>query len=144
MVTLLDPLHPFYGPELTISLVEEKTVEAEQRKFTRLLPQDLTFAVLRPDFTMLGKVKDISEGGLAFQYISHERRNRGSSEIDILVPGDSFYLPRVPSKIIYDIEIVEEYQSVERRRCGLQFGALTKEQAAKLDFFLENYTTGTA
>jgi len=119
-------------------------MEAERRKFRRLLAQDLTFAVLRPHFTNLGKVKDISEGGLAFEYILNETQNPASTEIDIFVSGNRFYLPRIPCKIIYDMEIVEEYESVERRRCGLQFGALTKEQAAKLDFFLKNHTTGTA
>ena len=120
-------------------------METERRKFRRLLAQDLTFVVMRSHFTKLGKVKDISRGGLAFEYILNETQNAGSSEIDIFVSDDDrFYLPRITSKIVYDIEIVEEYQSVERRRCGLQFGDLTEEQATKLEFFLQKYTTGTA
>jgi hypothetical protein len=108
----------------------------------------MTFAVLRPHFTNLGKVKDISRGGLVFEYIPRERQNAGSPEIDIFLSGERFYLPRIPSKIIYNIKIVKEYQGVttgiEKRRCGLEFGELSEEQAAKLDFFLENHTTGTA
>jgi len=97
---------------------------------------------------MLGKIKDISRGGLAFEYIAHEGQKRGSSEIDILITGDRFYLPKIPSKKIYDIKIGEENEisidRLETRRCGLQFGELTEEQAAQLDFFLKNHTTGTA
>ena len=144
IMSVPDRLHPSYGLQLTISVVEEKTVEAERRKLPRLLPQGLTFAVLRPHFTKVGKVKDISEGGLAFEYISLETQNRSSSEIDIIVSINQFYLSRIPCKIIYEIDIVEEYISMERRRCGLQFGGLTEEQAAKLDFFLKHHTTGTA
>ena len=118
-------------------------MEAERRKFRRRLPQELTFAILRPHFTKLGKVKDISRGGLAFEYILNGTQYTGSSGIDIF-SGDRFYLPRIPSKIVYDMEIVGQYQDVERWRCGLQFGDLTEDQAAKLDLFLQNHTTGKA
>ncbi len=119
-------------------------METEQRKFIRLLPQDLTFAVIRPHFSNLGKVKDISRGGMAYEYIFNETQNTGDAEIDIFLSGDSFYLPRIPSKIIYDTKIVEKFQSVETRRCGVQFRDLTEEQAAELDLFLKSHTTGTA
>lgn len=124
-------------------------METEQRKCKRLLPQDTVFAVFRPNFTKLGKIKDISRGGLSFEYVAaHEGEKRDLLEIDIFVPGDRFYLPRLPYKIIYDMKIVLEYQTfpdgMERRRCGLQFGDLTENQAAELDLFLKNGTRGTA
>lgn len=119
-------------------------METEQRKFIRLMPQDSTFAVFRPDFTKLGKVKDISLGGLVFEYILNETQNTGYAEIDIFLSGDGFYMSRIPSKIIYDTNIGEEHRTVKTRRCGVQFGDLTEEQAANLDFFLKNHTTGTA
>ena len=143
--------HLLHAPRLAISLKGEETVETERRKFTRFLAQDQAFAVLRPHFTKLGKIKDISRGGLAFEYVAHEGQKRGSSEIDILITGDRFYLPKIPSKKIYNIKIGEEneisidrFDRFETRRCGLQFGELTEEQAAQLNFFLKNHTTGTA
>jgi hypothetical protein len=125
-------------------IIDGDAVEAERRKFRRLLPQKLTFAVFRPHFTKLGKVKDICKGGLAFDYILDETQNPGSSEIDVFIFGDHFYLPRIPSKIVYDMPIVEEYRSLKKRRCGLQFVDLTDAQAIELDSFLENYTTEKA
>ena len=118
-------------------------METEQRKFKRLLPQNLTFAVIRPHFSNLGKVKDISRGGMAYEYILNETLNTGYAEIDIFLSSDSFYLPRIPSKIIYDTKIVEKFQKVETRRCGVQFRDLTEEQAANLELLLKNHTTGT-
>ena len=117
-------------------------METEQRKFKRLLPQNLTFAVIRPHFSNLGKVKDISKGGLALEYVLNETQNAGSSEIDIFLTDDSLYLRSIPSKIIYDREIDEEYQSVETWRCGLQFGDLTPTQKSQLEYFLQNHTKG--
>ena len=145
---LSDRLNSFHEVRLTISSMGEKRVETERRKFTRFLVQDTAFAVLRPQFTKLGKIKDISEGGLAFDYIAYEGQRQHSSGIDIFLSGDHFYLGKIPCKIRYDIKIAERQQTsidrIERRRCGLQFGKLTEEQAAQLKFFLKNQTTGTA
>jgi len=125
-----------------------KRVETERRKFRRFLAQDTAFAVFRPHFTKLGKIKNISGGGLAFEYIAYEGQKEDSSGIHIFISDGSFFLTNVPSKIIHDIEITEEYPKfsniVKKRLCGVQFGELTEEQAAQLDFFLKNHTTETA
>jgi len=117
-------------------------VETDRRKFKRLLPRDLTYAVFRPHFSNLGKVKDISLGGLALEYVLNKTKNKGSSEIDIFLTDDSLYLPRIPSKIIYDREIDEEYRSVKKKRCGLQFGDLTPTKKSQLEYFIQKYTSG--
>ena len=68
--------------------------------------------------------------------------------MDIFLTEGDFHIFKMPCKIIYDTEILEENQvyidRFETRRCGLQFGILTEELAAQLEFFLKNYTTGTA
>jgi hypothetical protein len=124
-------------------------VEDERRKFQRLLAQNTAFAVLRPDFTRVGRIKDISEGGLAFEYIaSYQGQKQHSSEMDIFLSEGSFHISRIPSRVMHDVKIAEEYQTVsdriETRRCGVQFGALTQEQAAQLNFFLNNHTSERA
>lgn len=123
-------------------------VEAERRKFSRRFPQDTAFAVLRPDFTKLGKIKDISRAGLAFQYIAYDGQTRDTPDMDIFLSGDRFYLSKIPSKIIYDNQIREQNQKFislfETRQCGLQFGELRQDQATQLEFFLNNHTTATS
>ena len=116
-------------------------METERREFKRLLPRDVTFAVFRPHFSNLGKVKDISIGGLSLEYVLNKTKNTGFSEIDIFLTDDFFYLRRIPSKIIYDREIDEESRSVITMRCGLQFDDLTPTQTSQLEYFLQNYTT---
>ena len=148
MARLPDRLHPFHGLRSTISPMGEEAVETERREFIRFLAQGTAFAVLRPHFTKLGKIKDISEGGLAFQYVAYKGQNEESSAIDIFLTGNRFYLGRIPCKIRYDIKLDERYQipidRIERRRCWVQFGQLTEEQGDKLAFFLKNHITGTA
>jgi hypothetical protein len=121
-------------------------VETEKRRFERYMAQDLAFAVFRPRFTKLGKIKDISRGGLAFEYVTSEGRMEDSREIDIFISGARFHLTRVPAKAIYDTEIVNHGFTfapfVEMRRCGVQFGELTEVQASQLDDFLKIHTTG--
>ena len=123
-------------------------MEAEKRKFERYVAEHLAFAVFRPTFTKLGKIKDISRGGLAFDYITSEGQMEDSLEIDIFISGARFHMIRVPVKTMYDTKVVNhEYTFapfVERRRCGVQFGELTEEQAAQLGHFLETRTTGFA
>ena len=124
-----------------------KTLVSERRKFGRFLAQDRAFAVLRPDFARLGKIKDISEGGLSFEYVAYQEEEQDASELDIFLSEGGFHLSKMPCSIIYDIRMREKYEvsaRIQRRRCGLRFGRLTKAQARQLDFFLENHTRGSA
>jgi hypothetical protein len=123
-------------------------VETDKRKFERYLAQDLAFAVFRPRFTKLGKIKDISAGGLSFEYVSTEGEIEDSSEIDIFMSGSRFHMTRVPAKTVYDSTVISHDYTfaplVQRRRCGLQFGELTEEQSEQLKDFLKTHTTGLA
>jgi hypothetical protein len=123
-------------------------VQTEKRKFRRFLAQDMAFAVFRPHFTKLGKIKDISRGGMAFEYVTFEGPKEDAAEIDIFVSGVRFHLPKMPVQTIYDSSVVNDHYTfspfVERRRCGVRFGDLTEEQVAQLKYFLETHTTGLA
>lgn len=121
-------------------------VDTEKRKFRRFLAQDMAFAVFRPHFTKLGKIKDISRGGMAFEYVTFEGPKEDTAEMDIFISGVRFHLPRMPVQTVYDSSVVNDHYTfspfVERRRCGVQFGELNEEQAAQLKYFLETHTTG--
>ena len=123
-------------------------VETEKRKFRRFLAQDMAFAVFRPHFSKLGKIKDISGSGMAFEYVTFEGAKEDSGEIDLFVSGARFHLPRMPAQTVYDNSVANDHYSfspfVERRRCGVKFGELTEEQNTQLRHFLETHTTGLA
>ena len=120
----------------------------EQRKNIRFLAQDNVIVALQNVYTEVGKVKDISMGGLAFEHIDDEKPNSETSRRDILLWVNGFRLSKLPGRIVYDIVLPppNEYQGfffhLITRRCGVEFETLSEDQASQLDFFLGNYTNG--
>ena len=105
---------------------------------------------LRNSSTRIGKVKDISRGGLSFEHTYQEDLNRTPSQRGILLWTDGFWMSTVPCRVVYDIPVPTptEYQSLTihltTRRCGIQFEVLSEDQMAKLDFFFKTYIAETA
>ena len=124
----------------------------EQRKHIRLLPGENTFAVIRQKFSKIGKVKDISQEGLAIEYIVGENRNHKHkpTRVDIFMTEHVFHIYNVPCELIYDEEIHVPYVNnkyakiLTVKRCGVKFGELPEDNLAQLELFFESYTTGLA
>ena len=120
----------------------------ERREKARRLPKDLTFVALRPDFARLGKILDISKGGLCFRYIAStdeadKVKDATAMDIDLFLSRNGYYLAGVPCKLIYDRKKEKGSPvpiNLEFRLCGLQFGELTKGQTNLLEFYLSNHT----
>ena len=124
-------------------------MRSEQRKHDRLMAKENAFAALGRKYTRVGKIKNISMGGLAFEYIAGEAIHKDTSELDIFLVGTEFHLYRVPCKIIYNIDLhvpqinnhlVKMYTT---KRCGVQFGRLTKDSKELLKFFLKYHVNGS-
>ena len=113
----------------------------ERRKNERVQPDDQTFVVLRPDYTKLGKLIDISENGLSFQHTSGFGQKDALLLLDIFNGDNTLYLSKVPGKVVYDRE-EETVFCYEHRRCGVRFGDLSKEQSRWLNAYL-NRPAGT-
>ena len=125
-------------------------MRSEQRKHDRFIAKETAFAALGRSYTIVGKVKDISIGGLAFEYIRGEEFKEHLSNIDIFVVGTEFHLYRAPCKLIYNIDayvpkinnkLVKIYTT---KRCGIQFEKLSKDFETLLKFFIKNHTIGPA
>ena len=122
---------------------------AEQRNNIRFIAQDNVMVALRYSSTKIGRVKDISKGGLSFEHIYEEDLNREPSKKVVLLWADRFCISKVLYRVVYDIPVPTpaEYQSLTihliTRRCGIQFEALSGDQKAQLDCFLETHTKET-
>jgi hypothetical protein len=88
---------------------------------------------------------DISMGGLAFSYVAGEDQPNRSYELGILLAEHSFHLTKIPFETIWDKE-AEQLPSISlrMRRCGLQFGELTRDQKSQLEYFVQHHTTPRA
>jgi hypothetical protein len=120
----------------------------EQRRFQRYAVKEDGLDVLSRDRKVVGKLKNISRGGVAYQYTHINAAKADSEMIDIMgkVP-DRFSLLGLDCRTVYDIATLNEdrtFTGSSSRLRGLQFKGLTAEQEERLDFLLENCVTGPA
>jgi len=119
-------------------------MSAERREKERFRPQKMVFVAFKPQFVKLGKILDISKGGLCCQYLAKEDQVREVAvQADIFMSENGYYLPDVSCKMVWDTETEEKMTfpvGFQSRRCGLQFVKLTKEQQDKIELFLQKYT----
>jgi len=117
----------------------------ERRKHKRFDAPNDAVVFLRaswPDFTIVGKIIDISTCGLAFLYSAASMQKDESCKLDIILAGPRFSLGKVPFKTISDFEISMECPVgfMAPRRRGVQFGDLTDNQKLELEYFIQACT----
>jgi len=111
------------------------------------MPVKTAFAAVSPDSGRLGKILNISRGGLLFEYLCYGTDAANVSLVDIFLPDNEFHLFGIPCRIIAD-EIppagvgCTNLSVVTCKRCSLCFGQLSDAQRERLKFFLENFTAG--
>ena len=89
----------------------------------------------------LGRIDNISMGGLVFRYIESQAQSNESSVLDILFADCGYYLRNVSFKIISDIELPEDVpiDSVKMKLLRVQFKKITPDQKIQLDYFIRNH-----
>ena len=129
----------------------EDAMRFERRRYTRFLAEKDAYAALGINFTKVGKLRDISIGGLAFEYIDlAENCVRDSFRVAIFHSQNEFHLPNLACRLICNSAIYPENEDplVDRQyvmhRCAIQFGELVARQRKQLEFFINHYTCGTA
>ena len=100
-------------------------------------------AVFNSKPVKLGKIDNISMGGLTFHHADTKERFRQTLVLDILLADCGFYLANMLFKIITDVVIPDEVFSdaIEIRQVRLQFKRLNVCQQAQLKKFIVNYGT---
>ncbi len=127
--------------------MSDKSDIVERRRFKRYLVQDGVVAVPISSTIKIGKIMDISKGGISVRYVDDEVWQSNTFELDILLADDDFYLPKVPIKAtVSDFEVEKDipFSFITERQCGLEFGNLSEEQLSLLNDFIVNHTTGEA
>jgi hypothetical protein len=118
----------------------------EQRAYERRIPTGYVYAALGRDYERVGKLIDLSLGGLAFEYMSNGDQNGDYSQIDIFKVGEVFNLHKLPCQIVYDIPLfqvrgnIKSSKHPQNHRCGVEFNKITKESYDQLTLFLESHT----
>jgi hypothetical protein len=111
----------------------------ELRRYRRCAIKGDVFIGSRALFHTVGSLKDISEGGIGFEYVaSSDIGPSRTVEVDIIC-GKYLRFSRIPCKVAYDIRIDRRsFYSAVKRHCGLEFGRLSAEQDALLSLILSS------
>ena len=111
-------------------------MKIERRQFRRYQFPDDTLCIFSNYSPVKGWVRDISEGGMAFEYTPIEGCEP-KPEIRLILSCDAFpfYLPDISCKTICDIKANindRQFKGTGTRHCSLQFGRLDTGMKEKL------------
>jgi len=118
----------------------------DKRKHPRFLVEGEAVVALQNGVNKIGKVKDVSLGGLSFEHIYETDLNWVHSKKHLFLWVNDFTLHKIPCRIVYDFPLPtpSEYKSLAvqltTHRCGVAFEFLTDDQADRLNFLLKTYT----
>ena len=118
----------------------------ELRNFTRFLVPENVYGALSPSFSKVGRIKDVSIGGLAIEYLTDGDSAPGNSHVNVFIREEEFFLSKVPCKIVYDVSIEPaadpQTPRMTHKRCGVQFNQFTDGLRKRLEGFLKDRTNG--
>ena len=123
-------------------------MRSERRKYTRFRAQDTAYAAVGAEYTHVGRLIDISIGGLALEYLTDDNAQLINPPVDIFVREKNFHLSKLPCKVIYDMRLDAPGKTqtpangLIRKRCGLEFKSLSKTHKKQLEVFLRNHVVG--
>lgn len=117
-------------------LIMKRSCEGtERRALKRNTVHNPAIAVVRAKPTIiLGQIQDISAGGLSFTYMKNALQLDEASELEILLPGEKYYLNGLPFKTVSDSVVPKEnpFSMITMSRRGVQFLHLTPLQMSQL------------
>jgi hypothetical protein len=116
-----------------------------KRIHKRFIVEDDAFAALGRDDLKVGRIKNISLGGLAFEYLNSEPSLPIQfSMIRIFLADDSFHLPDIECKIIRDdatqLTPNHSISAFKKNRCAVRFLSLSDSQKKSLNYFIKYKT----
>ena len=120
----------------------------ERRRFVRFQVKSAIYAALGHNFDKVGTVKDISVGGVAFEYVSDQDSMEAMTQVDILLVDENIHLSKLPCTVAYEDD-VRKHGTLRRfgrplvtKRCGVKFGNFEENQRTQLEHLITNYTLG--
>ena len=123
----------------------------EKRKYVRFLSQPETYAAIGPSFTKIGKLRNISMGGLAFDCYSDTSDEEDALNCDstvIIFTEDKLFSEKIPCRMIHNFPKSSSNQaalfssSSAAKQYGLKFMTISENQNKRLEYFIKNYTIG--
>lgn len=121
--------------------------EVERRKHRRFQIANRALVVLRPYYTKLGRMVDVSMGGLSFTYLESRQTPQQSFELDVLSEDFSALVRELPFEIVserHDDKVPFGSGSEPVKRCRVRFTGLSGKQKSLLQSFIEKHALAKA
>ena len=95
-------------------------------------------SVFRSKPTKLGRINNISMGGLMFRYVDSDLQPKESLVLDILLADSGFYLESLRFKSISDLPVPNDLPDgfIQMKQLHVDFERLAPHQTAKLKYFI--------
>ncbi len=111
----------------------------DRRRHKRYRTGEDAFSVLSPSPSALGRIEDISMGGLIVRYLDlGQEEKTAHSHLSLLVTGQGIQLENIPFRTVSDQRDTSgpTFGSLPMRRRHIEFGELTGEQRELLERFI--------
>ena len=117
----------------------------ERRRHPRFEVKDLAIAVPNKVLPQVGRIINISKGGMAVRYLDQENWTNGAYTVDILI-NSNFLMTHIPIQNVGDFKVENQvsFSVMTERQCCLKFGTLSAEQEKLLDEFILKYAVGNS
>ncbi len=117
----------------------------ERRRHPRFEVKDLAIAVPNKVLPQVGRIINISKGGMAVRYLDQENWTNEAFTVDILI-NSNFLITNIPIQNVgdYKVENQVSFSVMTERQCCLKFGTLSEEQEKLLDEFILSYAVGNS
>ena len=118
----------------------------ERRKHKRHCVENDSYAAISPDSKKLGRILNISKGGLAFEYFVNYGSEISKPEQTIYLSSNRCYVENIPFKVIDDREVANNlpFNSMEKRKQCVQFDKISQRKSFDLDFYIQNNTVDSS
>ncbi|WP_028580003.1 PilZ domain-containing protein [Desulfogranum japonicum] len=115
----------------------------ERRKFPRYRVKDGVFAFLG---STPGMIVDISEGGMAIEYIVLNKDEVSAASFDLFSTHQQDYIANIPGATVGEVDVFPSsyFSSFKTTRLSVQFGEMNREQQSKLRYFILQNTIALA
>ncbi len=115
-------------------------MDKDRREHPRYRVSNEALAILKPHPIKLGQIINISEGGLAFQYLGEDKINAQYIELDIFVSKNGKQFNAFPFSKVRDFQISSQFEkSTPIRQLCVKFDDLSVEQKSLLKNFINEY-----
>jgi hypothetical protein len=113
----------------------------DRRKHKRFEVPIGAFIVLGPHSSKVGRIIDISMGGIAFRHVDKEEPSNRLNQVDLFHIDSDFCLKNLPCETVSELETYESpFGSFIIREYAVQFRDLTPHQLSQLEYFIRSHT----